>query len=712
MMTHFADFLPSDGAALTLLLYAVKSGLLLAAAGVVVLLLRSSTAALRHRVWAVAFAGVLVLLPLSLAAPEWHLGIIDVPAAPATVAAHGEIPSQAALAYPEVPSPASLPAVPMKETVSPLPAPADIAETPPVAASPRTASAFLSLLYFWMTGVFAVAFYFGMGTLLAVRRLRDAAEVTDARWVELAAGISRMNGLAGPVSLRHHPGAISPMAWGLVRPVVLLPADADTWSESRRRVVLMHEIAHIARRDMLIGVLSQAVCALHWFNPLVWWASARLRAERERACDDHVLMHGARPSTYAHHLLEIARRVRDAGTMPATAVAMARPSQLEGRLMAILAPDVPRGPGRPALSRLLTLLVAACVLPLAAMSPFAGAPVPLNEPAHSAVLESHQTDPVPETTDEPPAEARSAPQPVVAEPGAAPATTSMAADARVPQMDVLREEFAVAPGGTLYVSSDMGSITVNSGRQNRVVVVVHREAEGDTRPEEFEVRFARQGNDVRVTGRQARRDQPDRRSVSMNVRYEITVPHDYNAELNTAGGSISITNLTGNVRSNTRGGSLSFDRINGTIQGATSGGSVSVAYSRGRTQVTSSGGSITLRHLQGDTQANTTGGSVTIEDVAGNLQAATQGGFIRGRYSSPPSGIVRLATTGGSIDVAIPSGAGVHLDAAAQGGTVRTDFNVPVESSNSSHRAVGPVNGGGAELNLRTSGGSIQVRRL
>ena len=127
------------------------------------------------------------------------------------------------------------------------------------------------------------------------------------------------------------------MTCGVTRPVILLPCAALTWDVSRMRVVLLHELAHIRRRDCLMHCVAQAALALHWCNPLMWMALARLRAERERACDDLVLVAGTRGSDYAEHLLDIARQFRRQG-MEVAAVAMARPSELEGRLLAILDP--------------------------------------------------------------------------------------------------------------------------------------------------------------------------------------------------------------------------------------------------------------------------------------------------------------------------------------------------------------------------------------
>jgi hypothetical protein len=133
-----------------------------------------------------------------------------------------------------------------------------------------------------------------------------------------------------------------PMAWGLIRARVLLPAEAEDWPVERQRVVLLHELAHVKRRDSATQMLAHLACAAYWFNPLVWLAATRLRAEREHACDDLVLAAGTRGSDYADHLLDIARSLRSGAWPTWSAVTMAHRSQLEGRLMAILDPALPR----------------------------------------------------------------------------------------------------------------------------------------------------------------------------------------------------------------------------------------------------------------------------------------------------------------------------------------------------------------------------------
>jgi len=147
-----------------------------------------------------------------------------------------------------------------------------------------------------------------------------------------------------------------------------LPRGASEWSAERLRVVLMHELAHIKRGDCFTQTLARIICAAYWFNPLVWIAARSLRVEQERACDDFVLATGTKASAYANHLSGIARSTQPARMSPlaAATLAMARPSQFEQRLTAILDPTLQRSPGSCArvIVAAITLLVA---LPLGAL---------------------------------------------------------------------------------------------------------------------------------------------------------------------------------------------------------------------------------------------------------------------------------------------------------------------------------------------------------
>ena len=134
------------------------------------------------------------------------------------------------------------------------------------------------------------------------------------------------------------------MVWGFLRPVILLPVDADQWQTERLRAVLLHELAHIKRWDWVMQTIAQVTCVVYWFNPLVWFAVRWMRVEAEQACDDQVLNAGYQSTEYAQLLLDITRNVKIAKATSRAAVAIVRSSKIEGRLRTILAENLNRHP--------------------------------------------------------------------------------------------------------------------------------------------------------------------------------------------------------------------------------------------------------------------------------------------------------------------------------------------------------------------------------
>ncbi len=202
--------------------------------------------------------------------------------------------------------------------------------------------------------------------------MRCADPVREPCWLAEAEAVRRELGIKGEVTLVRSDRISMPMAWSVVRSAIILPTDSQGWTPARRRVVLLHEMAHLKRRDCQTLLVARVVAALHWFNPLAWIATRRLQAERERACDDLVLSAGTRGPDYAQHLLEIARALRSSSPAWAT-VAMARPSELEGRLLAILDPDRDRRRATRAASVIGVVAAGLLVFPLAALQPWAEA---------------------------------------------------------------------------------------------------------------------------------------------------------------------------------------------------------------------------------------------------------------------------------------------------------------------------------------------------
>ena len=194
------------------------------------------------------------------------------------------------------------------------------------------------------------------------RRVRRAEPLDDEEW---AADLSRAKhelGIERRVELRLGGSGDMPLAWGLVQAVVLLPQEARTWSTDRRRAVLAHELAHVARHDVAWLLLGRFACALHWFHPLAWVLQRRQIDEGELASDDLALAQGLRPEEYAHHLLEIAHQFGRTHRL----APMAAKTRLEGRIMAILDKNQKRRTVRGG-STVVALAGTALLLPLASL---------------------------------------------------------------------------------------------------------------------------------------------------------------------------------------------------------------------------------------------------------------------------------------------------------------------------------------------------------
>ncbi len=224
-----------------------------------------------------------------------------------------------------------------KSSVTPAHTSSDAFALPRV-ESPQSGNVLAWLLPMWAVGALLVAAWFALqhGSVRYLAYQARAESDSSTLWrVERA---RRQVGLGRRLRVLRGGVTDMPMTWGFMRPVLLLPEGMPTWPEARQRDVLLHELAHVKRHDHATQLIAQAVCALHWFNPLAWYAARRMMLEREHACDDYVLASGARPSDYAQHLLDVARAMRPQRVGAAAAIAMAGRSTLPGRLRAVLEP--------------------------------------------------------------------------------------------------------------------------------------------------------------------------------------------------------------------------------------------------------------------------------------------------------------------------------------------------------------------------------------
>jgi DUF4097 and DUF4098 domain-containing protein YvlB len=350
------------------------------------------------------------------------------------------------------------------------------------------------------------------------------------------------------------------------------------------------------------------------------------------------------------------------------------------------------------------------------------------------------------------------------------ATVALAAESN------LQNTFDVSPGGKLVVAVDRGSVDVKTTEASQVAIEVTRRLDQFTDAQAAEVfndhvvTFSHTGNEVRVHAefktKPAGRSN-DKRS-RLQVRYQISVPRQFEVDLKTAGGGIAVADLTGAVRAHTSAGSLKLGRIDGTVWGHTSGGSITMAggtraavlkTSAGNIEIgeagadvtaESSGGSITIKKAAGNLDARTSAGGIEIgqaggevlaktsggsirvgkaagklvvrtsagnleiEDAPGPIEAHTSGGSIRAVLRRQPLGACKFTTSAGSITVSVPETIAVNLDAKTSAGQVTTDLPVTTVVRGEARRnhVQGQINGGGPALVLQSRGGSVHLKKL
>lgn len=288
--------------------------------------------------------------------------------------------------------------------------------------------------------------------------------------------------------------------------------------------------------------------------------------------------------------------------------------------------------------------------------------------------------------------------------------------------DTVEKSFQVGQGGNLSIRTDLGSIEVKSGQEDRVTVRVLMKARAHSREkarrilEDFVIDMGQRGNNVTVDAEYKRGKRWFRlfRGNRLRVRFEITVPKVFNVKLKTSGGSIAVSDLRGRVESRTSGGSLRFGMIEGPVTGRTSGGSIRLSGCTGDAEVRTSGGSITIGKVKGEVDAHTSGGGIRVEEVMGAIQASTSGGSITASVTEQPAGDCRLTTSGGSVRLYLAEGLKLNIDARTSGGSVKTELPVTVKLKGKMGRRklYGKINGGGPEFYLRTSGGGIYIKRV
>jgi beta-lactamase regulating signal transducer with metallopeptidase domain len=158
----------------------------------------------------------------------------------------------------------------------------------------------------WLAGVTVLSLRLIVQWLRARRLATENAQPACEPWLAMAHRLSRALGVRHVVRLLESTAVHVPAVVGLLRPVILLPANTLTGLlPGQLEMILAHELAHIRRHDFLANLLQAAVETLLFYHPAVWWISNQVRIERENCCDDLAVSVCGNPIQYARALARL-----------------------------------------------------------------------------------------------------------------------------------------------------------------------------------------------------------------------------------------------------------------------------------------------------------------------------------------------------------------------------------------------------------------------
>ena len=275
-------------------------------------------------------------------------------------------------------------------------------------------------------------------------------------------------------------------------------------------------------------------------------------------------------------------------------------------------------------------------------------------------------------------------------------------------LKVLEERtFNTTPGKKFILKASAGDVFISTTDSPNVYIKI---SGNENAQKNFTFDFENNSDGVTVTTKKKDKWNIFNLFHNINLRFEITLPKNYNANVSSSGGDINLASLQGEIVLKSSGGDITVKNTNGKLDISTSGGDIALDNAVGNQKLSTSGGDIESNGFNGNIDASTSGGDINLDGSNGEINASTSGGEVRLNYSGKNLGI-KLKSSGGDVVAKLPSDFNAHADLHASGGDINCVFKANNVDHISSSKYEADLNSGGKVLYVRTSGGDINIQK-
>ncbi|MFA5405201.1 MAG: DUF4097 family beta strand repeat-containing protein [Ignavibacteria bacterium] len=254
--------------------------------------------------------------------------------------------------------------------------------------------------------------------------------------------------------------------------------------------------------------------------------------------------------------------------------------------------------------------------------------------------------------------------------------------------EIIKEQsLPTSQGKTLNVKSDCGNVNITTWSKDEAYIKI---TGNNNVKEQMEFNIEEKNGDIYVT---VKKSQGIKTLSNISLKIEVSIPEKFNTDIKTAGGDISLGNLTGNVEMKTAGGDIVLNNITGNSELKTAGGDINISGS------------------EGSIEAKTAGGDINISGSKGSIDAKTAGGDITVKYTGENKGI-DLSTAGGNVKLYLPENFSANIDFKTSAGEISLDFEYTGKFNKSKTKINGKINNGGELISCKTSGGNIVLEKI